>query len=302
MYYQLCYDNFPRVSFMDKFKAPPGWIHDRRTPGEYIIFLIKSGTLYLKEGHTTYTLHGGDMLLLDPDSEHFGTQISDAEYYFIHFPAALLKRTEIEEKNLLELLNKTHTLQEQAPSHAYALYQDVPLLLSKQLHFTDAVSFSKICSLMERASSAVSCRSNQFKTICSCCFLDIMIEISTSFTNQLMQNSQKSFTQTQVQIVNHMLIFLQENYKEKISRHKLEQLFKMTFDHLNRLFKRRTGMTIFAYQKAIRLNHAADLVACGKYKSYEIAEMVGIPDVYYFSKVFKEQFGVSPRNYFRVVD
>lgn len=300
MYYQFHHRDFPKVSFMDRFVSPDNWIHHRRTPGEYILFIIKSGTLYLREGKTSYQLREGDMLLLDPDKEHVGTRVSRTEYYFIHFPASLLETAPIDESTLCSIINKAYTFQQQTPSHAYALYQEIPLFLPKQFHFSDTVSFRRICSLMDTASHSTHYRQHHYKTICSCCFLEILIQISTDFTRELRADSQKAFTQSQLQVTDRLMNFLKEHYVEKLSGKDLEKLFGMNFDYLNRLMKRRTGLTIFACQKVIRLNHAADLIASGKYKSYEIAEMVGIPDVYYFSKAFKEQFGVSPKNYFRI--
>lgn len=240
------------------------------------------------------------MLLLDPEKEHAGTRASRTEYYYIHFPASFLEAVDMDARTLSSLINKAHTFQQQTPSHAYALYQEVPLFLPKQFHFSDAVSFRRICSLMERACHSARYRQEHYKTICSCCFLEILVQISTVFTRELRADSQKAFTQSQLQTTDRLMDYLKTHYKEKLSAKYLEELFGMNFDYLNRLMKRRTGLTIFACQKVLRLNHAADLIASGKYKSYEIAEMVGIPDVYYFSKVFKEQFGVSPKNYFRV--
>jgi len=34
-----------------------------------------------------------------------------------------------------------------------------------------------------------------------------------------------------------------------------------------------------------------------RFKTYEIAEMVGIPDAHYFSKIFKKYEGVTPSEY-----
>jgi len=34
-----------------------------------------------------------------------------------------------------------------------------------------------------------------------------------------------------------------------------------------------------------------------KYKTYEVAEIVGIPDAHYFSRLFRKYEGISPTEY-----
>ena len=47
----------------------------------------------------------------------------------------------------------------------------------------------------------------------------------------------------------------------------------------------------------MRIKKAAELLMTGEYTSAEVSYKVGIQDASYFSKSFKEQFGMSPKAY-----
>jgi signal transduction histidine kinase/DNA-binding response OmpR family regulator/ligand-binding sensor domain-containing protein len=58
-----------------------------------------------------------------------------------------------------------------------------------------------------------------------------------------------------------------------------------------------TGLSPIEFLSDIRIQRAARLIETGEYNFSEITYMVGISDPRYFSRVFKQKFGVSPRDY-----
>lgn len=58
-----------------------------------------------------------------------------------------------------------------------------------------------------------------------------------------------------------------------------------------------TAQTVNDFIRAVRLKRASQLLENGQYNVNEIAFMVGFADVNYFRRCFKEQFGVTPREY-----
>lgn len=67
-----------------------------------------------------------------------------------------------------------------------------------------------------------------------------------------------------------------------------------------RLFAEKIGMSPMAYLTKIRMERAAYLLASTGSSIGSVGEAVGIPDQAYFSKLFKAQFRVSPREYRRM--
>lgn len=69
-------------------------------------------------------------------------------------------------------------------------------------------------------------------------------------------------------------------------------------DYLSRVFKKEMGMTVGEYLLKIRMEKARSLLSVpGRYKIYEVCEMVGYNDKVHFSKTFKRYFGISPKEY-----
>lgn len=62
-------------------------------------------------------------------------------------------------------------------------------------------------------------------------------------------------------------------------------------------FKEYTGMTIAQYQKKQRLVYAAQLLLNSEYQITEIAEKVGFDSFSHFLRIFKEEYGLTPREY-----
>lgn len=66
---------------------------------------------------------------------------------------------------------------------------------------------------------------------------------------------------------------------------------------LVRLFRRETGLAPAAWLTRARVNRARELLCATSLPVHVIAARVGIPDPYYFSRVFRARSGHSPRAY-----
>lgn len=56
-------------------------------------------------------------------------------------------------------------------------------------------------------------------------------------------------------------------------------------------------MTISDYIASVKIEHAKELIDTHKYLMYEISDLLGFENPYYFSKVFKKVTGIAPREY-----
>lgn len=58
-----------------------------------------------------------------------------------------------------------------------------------------------------------------------------------------------------------------------------------------------TGLSPIEFLREIRMKRAAQLIETGEYSMAQIAYMVGLNDSHYFSKCFKQQYGITPTEY-----
>ena len=74
IYYQYDSSQLPEISLADTAVIEPPYIHKRRMPLEYIIYLVRQGEMFLLEDGVRYHLTPGDLLILDPDTYMWGKE------------------------------------------------------------------------------------------------------------------------------------------------------------------------------------------------------------------------------------
>lgn len=91
---------------------------------------------------------------------------------------------------------------------------------------------------------------------------------------------------------------IQKNLQEPtFSIDTLAEIMCMSRSNFYRKIKGISGMSPNDYLKTIRLKMAAELLLQQEYRINEIYELVGFSSSSYFTKCFKEQFGVPPKEF-----
>jgi AraC-like DNA-binding protein len=91
--------------------------------------------------------------------------------------------------------------------------------------------------------------------------------------------------------------FVNENLTGDLSVQKVCSKFHLSRSELYSVFKEYFCTTPAEYIKSRRLHKSCELLKSTNLPVGKIAQLCGIPDYNYFSKIFKRQFGVSPRLY-----
>lgn len=100
-------------------------------------------------------------------------------------------------------------------------------------------------------------------------------------------------------VVSSAMKYIKEFYGEDVSLETVADHFFLNPSYFSRLFKQYSGVTFTDYLVEIRMNEAKKLIAMGKYKVYEISQMVGYKSEKYFFRVFKQNTGCAPSEYYR---
>ncbi len=90
---------------------------------------------------------------------------------------------------------------------------------------------------------------------------------------------------------------IESAFTEKLRLPDLARRAGWSVPHLCTEFRRFFGVPIIQYIQQLRMNQAAYLLRDHNRRINEIAILVGYPDLYTFSKMFKRRFGVSPRHF-----
>ncbi|WP_139996578.1 response regulator transcription factor [Paenibacillus paridis] len=93
--------------------------------------------------------------------------------------------------------------------------------------------------------------------------------------------------------------YIREHFTKDINLQELAEQVDMNKTYMCTLFKQETGITVWNYIVAERMQKARSLLLETSFKVYEIANEIGYEDVPYFSQNFKKYYGMTPLDYKR---
>lgn len=97
--------------------------------------------------------------------------------------------------------------------------------------------------------------------------------------------------------VERILGWIEKNYHVPFRLDELAQSLHLSSYHLSHLFKDATGVSISQYIAARRIHQSVRLLTTTNKPISLIAEEIGLTNVSYFCKLFKEQMDVTPHQY-----
>ena len=129
--------------------------------------------------------------------------------------------------------------------------------------------------------------------------LALQLQRQKEFQQNIEVNPQKlTITPLDEDLLNRILACIEKNLSN--SEYSIADLSKdvmMSRMNLYRKLQAITGQSPTDYVKTIRLKKAAQLLLENRYTIVEVAYTVGFNTPSYFTRVFKEQFGITPTQY-----
>jgi len=125
----------------------------------------------------------------------------------------------------------------------------------------------------------------------------VAVSILETGISQFIQASRASSYTINHQIVYNLQSYLREHFREKINMSEITKQFPVSRSYLSTLFKQVTGTTISNYLTEIRMEEAKRMLLNPDYKVFEISNYVGYENGEHFTKLFKEYYSITPREY-----
>ena len=91
--------------------------------------------------------------------------------------------------------------------------------------------------------------------------------------------------------------YITSHFNSKVTLEDLAKETELTPNYLATLFKQETGLTVVEYLTRFRIDSACALLSQTEYSYLQIALSLGFCTQSYFTKVFKEHVGCTPRIY-----
>jgi AraC-like DNA-binding protein len=110
---------------------------------------------------------------------------------------------------------------------------------------------------------------------------------------------QRVYLQTHTDALRRVFKFIDENLQSDIALNEVAEAAFLSPNYLSQLLKKQTGLAFVDWLTGRRMDRARDLLAHTGERIYTVANTVGYVDEAYFTRRFKQRFGVSPTEYRR---
>ncbi len=236
--------------------------HTRRHEGrlDYYLIYIKSGVGYFKIDKTVHALPAGSVVLYHPHEpqDYSYYACDEPEVYWIHFSG-----TKIE-----------------------GLLTDLDLI---DKHILEFEGVSDVINTTNRLIKELREKEEYYDTICASRLVNLLAKIARSI-------KAKNDTEKHP-VINEIIDYMTDNYATNESIKDYAKICHMSESSFFKSFKRVTGMSPQHYKTLLRIKTAMSLLTTTDFSISQVASLVGYNDSLYFSKLFKKETNVSPKQY-----
>lgn len=134
------------------------------------------------------------------------------------------------------------------------------------------------------------------KAIRALCNTMLILMHRNQINNEKVYIDRKSKTEN-IYTVKRMINFIFMNFSETITLDDLSKHVAVSKFHMTRIFKEFTKLTVNRFLIQIRLDNAQKLLCKSNDNITDIAHTCGFKSLSYFTKSYKEHFGVAPSEY-----
>lgn len=229
---------------------------------DYLLIYVHSGKASIVDKNKTITFNKNSIIIYKPFQPQHYTYIAcpDSEIYWIHFNGVFAEK-------ILEDLNLTCHYRSIKPNKLIVKF------------FTDIYQ-----ALIEKK--------NNYEITCNYLFLMLLSVLSES-----QQNSFETKDNRKQHQIKQLLLEIDANIQNYHSIDDLASFCSMSNSTFIKLFTSTVGLPPIEYLNSRKLEHSTYFLTETDYSISEIAEMCGFQNQFYFSKMFKKKYGVSPLKY-----
>lgn len=246
----------------------------------YEIYYFHGGICNYLIGDRIYSLASGDLILMNGMTLHCAKIDPTVPYIrsIIHFdPSAIQPYAEL--PGAIDILKPFKTLKNYRISFRGTSKEEVErILLLMDHHKQNGSDISKL--RMELA------------------FVDLLYLINDECVQPL--NDMKEFVSEKEKLAQKIVTLLEGTLTEDLHMERLQEQLHVSRSYLAKIFKEVTGVTIFDYVYRKRINEARVIFRTDKEVSVtEVCYRLGFKHLAHFSRMFKQQTGMTPDSYKR---
>ena len=127
--------------------------------------------------------------------------------------------------------------------------------------------------------------------------IEELINNSTLLIDYINQIYIKSKELSYKKEVNEIIKFIEKNIDKRITLVMVANAVNLNESYLSRIFKNETGKNLMYFINEVKMKKAKELLKQQDTLVKEVANSIGMTDQFYFNRVFKKFYGVSPSKF-----
>ena len=288
MIYQVPIQTLPNVLKVGHIRYTSGWSSRYQHRWNVLFFVVSGDFSYTFSSKHQVTLTAGMHLLVPANVAYTVTATEDCDYYFISFNT-YEPVISAEDQMVADILNEEGEKQRKARNLEYNCPPSDYVYISESAAHGDRANklqyqFSR-CSEFRYGGSPL----DRLRLLNS--FYTVLLTLASDTGEQLLDT--KHLSPTLIKLTR----YIEENYTSPLSLQTLSEQFSLSKQYIMRLFRQQFGVTVTHYINEIRLRKSLELLTFHSLSISEVAYAVGFSSVYYYDRLFKNMYSITPSEY-----
>ncbi len=247
-------------------QCTPGYTYNHKVPNEYHVHFILEGKGVLEINDKLYHLKKDDIFLIPKDHpiHYFADDENPWEYMWITFDGEMAATY----LSHMELTADTPVIHSTIPNKVY-----MPII--QKILDTNELTFA-----------------NEIKRV------GFLYEIISTIIDaqSAVRREKKQYDYSGATYVDYALQYIKFNY-DHIKVNDIAQYIGINRSYLTAIFKKQLNISPQEYLVSFRLKKAAELLKTTNMSIQDVSASIGYENALTFSKMFKQTYGICPKNY-----
>ncbi len=254
--------------------SSPTDIIDIHSHAFYEVMYCREGDLQYLLGSTRYQLRRGDIIFVPPETSHSPLCMEELKHPYHRY--VLWLSTEFMER---ALANNPDALPDCGK----------PFLLR-----TAGTRWEFLQQLFQRACVESEMRATGWELNLGCLALQILVMLQRAINDHFPAPAETP------ELPDRLLAYIQDHLSEKITLERTARDFLVSESTIRQVFQKRLGISFYRCVTQCRLIRAKSLIQQG-FSMDQVSLMVGFSDYSAFYRAFKQNFGIPPTEYRRLI-
>lgn len=281
------------VKMFGKTTQQNGYWHDQKNQSQKLqsitsnlILYVTSGSFNMLIDDNIYSVSEGDVVVIPANTTYQPRESDGCSYYFVHFSATTLESTPPStiDQSLLRFQEITDI------GYAYNYYgKAYSSIINLPVHIkqNNTKAYYPLHNVFERATKLNIWRNNYEKLLLDNTIRELLILISTELSTH----------QTQNNTLQKIIHYINKHYTEALTLTSIAESFGFSTSYITKLFRNFLGKGTVDYINDLRLADACEYLVSSNLTIGEISNRIGFQNQYYFDRLFKRKYGVTPKEF-----